>query len=116
MVLTNHHVVRNAIDKTISPTRLSCLFDLKYAENAGALERERVSLADGDEWTLGSSPHSNHDVEIDPKSGVPGADELDFALLRLAKPAGATARRRFPERQPAQLDPDRPASRSISLT
>jgi Trypsin-like peptidase domain/Effector-associated domain 1 len=88
VVLTNHHVVRKAIDAAVSPTRLSCLFDFKYAENQVLSNGNRYSLVDGENWKLGFSPHSTHDLESDPKSGEPAADELDFAMLRLAQPAG----------------------------
>lgn len=88
VVLTNHHVVSKAVDGSISPARLSCLFDFKVAENQVLSKGVRFSLADGDKWTLGFSPHSAHDLESDPKSGQPAADELDFALLKLAGPAG----------------------------
>ncbi|MGB8859942.1 MAG: effector-associated domain EAD1-containing protein, partial [Ilumatobacteraceae bacterium] len=88
VVLTNHHVVSSAIAGKLSPSRVSCLFDYKVAENQVLSAGTRVSLADGGAWTLGSSPHSAHDLEADPKSGDPTGDELDFALLRLAQPAG----------------------------
>ena len=88
VVLTNHHVVSKTIATEVSPTRLSCLFDFKVAEDQVLSAGTRISLADGDKWTLGSSPHSKHDLESDPKSGDPTADELDFALLKLAQPAG----------------------------
>ena len=88
VVLTNHHVVRRAIAAEISPTRVSCLFDFKVAENQVLSAGTRCALADGAQWTLGFSPHSRHDLESDPKSGDPAADELDFALLKLSQPAG----------------------------
>ncbi len=88
VVLTNHHVVSKAIGAAISPTRVSCLFDFKVAEDQVLSAGTRFALADGDKWTLGSSPHSKHDLESDPKSGDPTANELDFAMLKLAQPAG----------------------------
>jgi hypothetical protein len=88
VVLTNHHVVRRAIDGAVSPTRVSCLFDFKVAEDQVLSNGSRCSLVDGEKWTLGFSPHSAHDLEADPKTGEPAADELDFAMLRLAQPAG----------------------------
>ncbi len=88
VVLTNHHVVRQAIARKIQPKQLSCLFDFKVAENKVLSTGVRFKLGDGDNWNIGFSPHSAHDLEHDPKSGEPSMNELDFALLRLAEPAG----------------------------
>lgn len=88
VVLTNYHVVNKVINGSIAPTRVSCLFDFKYGEDQVLSEGNRFSLVEGERWTLGFSPFSKHDTEPDPKSGEPGANELDFALLRLAQPVG----------------------------
>ncbi|MDH3499095.1 MAG: serine protease [Acidimicrobiia bacterium] len=85
-VLTNHHVVTPAIAGERPPGRYSVRFDYKETESAGVLNPGTVvDLAD--EWLLDSSPHSEHDVEVD-KTGEPGPDELDFALLQLAEDIG----------------------------
>lgn len=41
--------------------------------------------------SIDSSPPSRWDLEPEPKGGVPQPDELDYALLRLDRPAGDEA-------------------------
>ncbi|MDH5520303.1 MAG: serine protease [Acidimicrobiia bacterium] len=85
-VLTNYHVVEQLIDGSVTPDQVSCLFDFKMVDKVVTAPGQRVGLAD--KAVIASSPYSQVDLEPDPKSGSPGADELDFALLRLAEPAG----------------------------
>lgn len=87
VILTNHHVVRQLIEGGIAGDRVSCLFDFKVVDDEVLSNGVRVPLA-GTEPVIASSPPSTHDYEADPKTGDPGPDELDFALLRLATPAG----------------------------
>ncbi len=87
LVLTNHHVVRSLIDGGVAADQVSCLFDFKAIDDEIISKGLRVEVA-GNEPVVASSPPSPHDLEVDPKTGEPGADELDFALLRLAQAAG----------------------------
>lgn len=87
LVLTNHHVVRSLIEGGSSADQVSCLFDFKAVDDEVVSPGVRVEVA-GTDPVVASSPPSAHDFETDPKTGEPGADELDFALLRLAQAAG----------------------------
>lgn len=87
LVLTNHHVVDRLIGGSAAASQVSCLFDFKMVGDEVISKGVRIDLADA-EPVVASSPPSPHDVELDPKTGEPGPDELDYALLRLASPAG----------------------------
>ncbi len=86
-VLTNHHVVDALVEGDIKPSQVSCLFDYHMINDRQASPGHRVALA-ADDAVIASSPPSPVDLEPDPKSGDPAADELDFALLRLAEAIG----------------------------
>lgn len=75
LVITNYHVLEDFIEGREPPQAVRCRFD--YQENAAGTkvsDGRVVSLA-GADWLVRRSP----------------ADELDFALVRLAEPAGDDA-------------------------
>ncbi|MGF3021714.1 trypsin-like serine peptidase [Methylobacterium aquaticum] len=85
VVLTNWHVVAR-VKRAAIPTRVTCLFDYALLES-GARGGERVGLhADG---CVDDRPYAPAELTADPASPPPAADELDYALIRLARPVGA---------------------------
>lgn len=91
-VLTNYHVVEPAIDGGASPDRYTCRFDYKVSEAGDVISAgEVVPLASDGAWLIDASPYSAVDTVPDPKPGDPAADELDYALLRLARREGDRA-------------------------
>jgi hypothetical protein len=90
LVLTNCHVVQSLIDAPEELHKWCARFDHKLAENGkDILPGFTVDFAD--EWNVDSAPYSKIDTLPDPKPGAPTNDELDFALVRLAKPIGNEA-------------------------
>jgi V8-like Glu-specific endopeptidase len=82
LVLTNYHVMEPVIKKRELAGVVQINFG--YAETAeGVAAGSTVKL--GAEWHVASAPYSAVDAQED---GQPAAGELDFALLRLAAPAG----------------------------
>jgi hypothetical protein len=90
-VLTNYHVVQKAIKDAVEPDRFTCLFDFKMADEEVVSPGERFDLASDGGWLIDSTPFAKVDLVPDPKPGDPGPEELDYALIRLAQPAGEMA-------------------------
>jgi len=96
VVMTNFHVVDSVIagekgqqtkaGRSAKATDVVCLFD--YKRQAGYLNKG-VEIKLAADWLIDSSPVSAIDREAEPKSGDPKPDELDYALLRLARKCGA---------------------------
>lgn len=96
LVLTNHHVVSDTIDwwqkqphnqmHWARASQLIIRFDHKQLAD-GTTINEGTPLRLADNWLVDASPPSAVDRQI-VKSGLPAADELDYALLRLGTPAG----------------------------
>ncbi len=85
LVLTNHHVV--AAMSSIPGADINVRFD--FARTAIAINNGFV-VPLSQNWLLASRPHSAADTSID-DADVPGATELDYALLRLASRPGPAA-------------------------
>jgi hypothetical protein len=84
LVLTNYHVVEDHIRDQKESTSIGCRFD--YAMDVQGLDQGKViPLVSGPTWLAASSPYDSADTT---GNGVPAADHLDFALLRLSVPAG----------------------------
>jgi hypothetical protein len=87
-VMTNQHVVERLMAGTADVSRVRLRFDFKrLADGVTVNPGTEVSL-DADEWLVASAPPSEVDNLTDPGDRVPDPGELDFALLRLAVPAG----------------------------
>jgi hypothetical protein len=83
LVLTNYHVMETLLTEPDRVADVSVQFD--YAETEeGISGGEKFRLHE--DWHLASSPYSKADLVVN--EGVPAANELDFALIRLAKSAG----------------------------
>ncbi|WP_315835256.1 serine protease [Bradyrhizobium prioriisuperbiae] len=88
VVLTNWHVVEG-VRKVGTLADLGCRFDYLRLENGARQQGELVGLhADG---CLSSTPYSPAEATQTPDTPLPTADQLDYALLRLAAPIGETA-------------------------
>jgi hypothetical protein len=87
VVMTNYHVVEPVIKKTVGLGSADILlrFDYKRLEDGVELNKgkEYRLVTAGDAWLLDQSPYSQIDLKSDPKPGLPGAEELDYALLRV---------------------------------
>jgi hypothetical protein len=89
LVMTNYHVVAPLLSPgsgaAVENVRLR--FDYKTLKDGRPVEGVDYRLDAGD-WEVLSSRWSKHDLEREPKSGVPSENELDFAIVRLASAAG----------------------------
>jgi hypothetical protein len=84
-VMTNWHVIRKVLEPD-SWTRISCRFDYLMLPDGSVQEGVRIPL--GDKGILASSPASDAELTASPDEPPPAADQLDYALLRLAEPVG----------------------------
>jgi hypothetical protein len=74
------------LDGQVRPTTVECLFDFKRLAD-GDSHVNPVKLAA--EWDVDHSPPSPAEQAGHPDGPPPTADELDYALVRLADPVGA---------------------------
>lgn len=87
-VLTNWHVVEKAVARGVV-AKIACRFDYAERPDGGRDEGVRVPLhADG---VVYHRPYAPAELTQVPDNPAPTATELDFALLRLARPIGAEA-------------------------
>jgi len=85
LVLTNWHVVKHAFP-TNNTDDLACRFDFAAAPGGGIGNGEEIDVVP--QGILAYSPCSAAELTANPESPPPKADELDYALLRLASAAG----------------------------
>jgi len=78
-VLTNYHVVEEVIKGSQKPTDIVLRFDYKRGMDGMTLHPGTEFRLTKD-WLIDSSPYSSAD-DVDDLSLVPGAEELDYALL-----------------------------------
>jgi hypothetical protein len=83
LVLTNYHVVEALLEGKATPDAVRVNFGFAETEDGPAVG-EKYWLAE--KWMVAQSPYGLCDVA--PGQGHPADNELDFALLRLEKPAG----------------------------
>ncbi len=95
-VITNHHVVKKAIDGDFPPDRIVVRFDYKR-DRDGLVRDPGVEVRLADEWLVHTSPYSSFDLTDYVEGTAPGAGELDYAVLRLERSIGS---------EPAPGDPD----------
>ncbi len=89
VAITNYHVVANIIHGRTAhgPSAVSLLFDYRLMADGAVLNPgTRYSLAP--DWLVDHSTYSKFDLMPEPKPGLPQANELDFALLRVAGAPG----------------------------
>lgn len=116
VAITNHHVVEPVIRGAVAARDVVLRFDHRRLSDGTVLQGAVFRLAAPD-WLLDASPPSPIDFELDPKSGVPAPDELDYALLRVAgepghRPVGETHEPGAPARGWIAIDPLGPSMRA----
>lgn len=90
LVLTNHHVLASALRDPGEASTWGFRFDYKVATTSDVVHAG-TSVGLAAEWLVAASPHSAADLVPLPRDQEPGGDELDFALVRLARPMGREA-------------------------
>jgi hypothetical protein len=86
-VLTNYHVLEKVITGSSPSTTVACQFDYRVLADGTRLEGVSVGLHSS-KWLVDSSPFSNAEKDNQPDRELPTPDELDYALVRLARPLG----------------------------
>lgn len=104
LVMTARHVIAHAIESKLNGDDLICRFDYKTLPNGKNLDGTIYHLR-REGWVVAERRHSRSD---ETGSGEPMADELDYAVLRLDKPAGqdVIGRGNATGSSGAQADPD----------
>ncbi|MBM2614241.1 trypsin-like peptidase domain-containing protein [Actinoplanes sp. LDG1-06] len=81
LCMTSYHVVRELFTGDLDAADVSVRFDYKHV-GEHLLDGRTIALAD--DWKVAAAPHS----AADEHGGEPAPDELDFAVLRLAREPG----------------------------
>ena len=87
LVLTNYHVLEGPIEGKLPSAQVACRFDYKALADGSRSEGVVVGLHDPD-WCVDSSRYSRAEAGNQADRELPTADELDYALARLAQPTG----------------------------
>ena len=87
LILTNFHVLEGPIHGKVPAAQVACRFDYKVLSDDSRSEGLVVRLHDQD-WRVDDSPYSKAEADDAPDRELPTADELDYALVRLARPVG----------------------------
>jgi hypothetical protein len=87
-VLTNYHVLKSVLTGATPPSKVACRFDYKVLADGSRVKGTVVGLHAAD-WKLDFSPNSKAEDTATPDNPPPTADELDYALVRLARPIGS---------------------------
>ena len=83
LVLTNFHVMEAVLRDEVATEAVRLRFD--YAERADARD-DGIEYHLAEDWRGQESRYSAADLAVD--AGLPAADELDFAIIRLSQAAG----------------------------
>jgi hypothetical protein len=87
VVMTNYHVMRDVVDGKVQPGDVQVLFDFKLDDDGNKVnEGNPQRLADS--WLIDKSPFTATDLQSLPEVPDTDTDVLDYALVRLAQPAG----------------------------
>jgi hypothetical protein len=81
VVMTNYHVMEDVVNGDVAPGRIGLRFDYKVLADSGVINAGRVYRLAAD-WDIHHSPYSQFDIQVNP-IGTPGAEELDYALVRV---------------------------------
>jgi hypothetical protein len=87
LILTNYHVLEPIISGRVAASQAACRFDYKVLSDGSRAEGV-VAPLDEASWRIDVSPYSRAEFENDPDRELPTADELDYALAKLARPVG----------------------------
>ena len=84
VVMTNYHVMQRVIEnQQARPEDVILRFDYKRIKDGTVLNPGKEYRLAADDWLIDKSPPSPVDTKPEPKNGVPQADQLDYALLRV---------------------------------
>lgn len=93
-ILTNYHVMEPVLTKRVPPAAVECQFDFKLLKDGTSPYTPARLAAD---WDIDHSPYSAGERAGTPDAAPPTADELDYALVRLAEPLGDRPWARSPD-------------------
>lgn len=82
-ILTNHHVMRQAIEGVAKPEDVILRFDYKKIADGTTINSGTIYHLVKQEWLIDCSPNSPIDFELQPNNDLPKPDELDYALLQV---------------------------------
>lgn len=85
-VLTNYHVVAELIDAAGAHNKIGCIFDYQRVRGAAPETNKSTLFTLADDWLIDSSEPSPLDKKSDWGNEEPSPDQLDYVLMRLAKP------------------------------
>jgi hypothetical protein len=86
-VLTNYHVLENVLKGTTPASNVACRFDYKVLADTTRDEGVKVGLHAAD-WKIDASPCSPAERTRQPDDPPPKPEELDYALVKLARRFG----------------------------
>jgi hypothetical protein len=86
-VLTNYHVFESVLKDPKTAAGITCQFDYKELANQSRTQTP-VRLHPTD-WLIDACPYTDGERANDPDRTIPTADELDYALVRIAEPLGS---------------------------
>jgi Trypsin-like peptidase domain/Effector-associated domain 1 len=87
LIMTNYHVMKYVKDHRVAPGAVTVLFDFKLDADGNKVNTgNRYQLAD--EWLIDSAPNSATDLQSLATLPDTAADQLDYALVRLATKVG----------------------------
>jgi Trypsin-like peptidase domain len=89
LVLTNHHVVVGHLSGGVTAADVGVRFDFHVSPAGVAPQDNTAYYAVDATWQIPNRPHSKADKPSQLGVDLPANDELDFALLKLQKPAGS---------------------------
>jgi hypothetical protein len=90
LLMTNYHVLERPLKGELAVGEVACRFDYKVLSDDSRSEGTLIRLSDNN-WQVDSSPYSPAEADTAPDRAPPTADELDFAVVRLARPLGREA-------------------------
>jgi V8-like Glu-specific endopeptidase len=86
-VLTNYHVLKDVLAGNTNPEKVAFRFDYKVLANGSRVEGVVVA-PHSTAWNLDSSSFSPAEETRNPDTPAPTADQLDYALVQLARRVG----------------------------
>ncbi|MGW6742141.1 effector-associated domain EAD1-containing protein [Streptomyces sp. NPDC055025] len=95
LCMTSYHVVEGLFTGAMRPTDIQVRFDFKLGHPhgvrdpaAGEAPFPGTVFRLAEEWSVASAPYSAFDQQAESPHRLPAADELDFAVMRLAESPG----------------------------
>jgi hypothetical protein len=86
-VMTNYHVMEAVLKGSRPAAEVECVFDFKKLPDGSKMETP-VALH-STRWNVDSSAYTAEEATGKPDRANPTTDQLDYAIVRLARPVGA---------------------------